>query len=380
MAVEIESLIQKYLEGDLDKSQIKYLAEKVSDEDVKKAFDESIEINYLLCKKYNKLNSDKAYQDFISHIQLEPKRKRVKVVLNNWKKYATIFIGIVAIGLLIKTQFTKERESSLLDIPDESITIQFDNGEIELIQNQKDRVINENGKIQIKQIGKRIVYNNDLDINQLVYNTLNIPNGKTFQIQLSDGTLVYLNSGSHLKYPVKFIQGEKREVFISGEAYFKVAEDLKHPFVVNAGDLKVEVLGTEFNVSNYIEYDDVRTVLVTGSVKLSDIATNKTMGILPGSKASWSKTSKNFDVAKVNVADYTAWIDGKLIFRNASFKDIRIKLEKHYNVSIINNSKPLDNTTFNASFDIESIDDVLETFNRNFGIEYKIVNNQVVIN
>lgn len=75
MAVEIERLIQKYLEGDLDENQIKYLAEKVSDEDVKNAFDESIEINYLLYKKYNKLDSDKAYQDFISHIQLEPKKK-----------------------------------------------------------------------------------------------------------------------------------------------------------------------------------------------------------------------------------------------------------------------------------------------------------------
>src|SRR5690606_36367432 len=101
---------------------------------------------------------------------------------------------------------------------------------------------------------------------KLAYNTLKIPFGKKFRLQLSDGTMVHINSGSTLKYPIKFIAGENRQVYLDGEAFFDVAKDKKHPFIVNADNLNVRVLGTHFNVSNYPEDAVTDVVLVEGSV------------------------------------------------------------------------------------------------------------------
>ena len=103
------------------------------------------------------------------------------------------------------------------------------------------------------QNGNKIVYDTETTLEKLVYNTIKIPYGKRFELQLSDGTIVHLNSGTTLKYPVKFIASGNRQVFLDGEAFFDVAKDKTHPFVVNADNLNVRVLGTHFNVSNYPE-------------------------------------------------------------------------------------------------------------------------------
>ena len=242
------------------------------------------------------------------------------------------------------------------------------------------------GQVVGKQKGQQLVYSNDVDVAAETYNTLSVPYGKRFDLNLSDGTKVHLNAGSSLRYPVKFISGKIRQVFLKGEAYFDVAENKKNPFIVNAYELNVQVVGTEFNVVAYPENMNTDVILVEGSVGLYesieefDIAKN-TM-LQPGFKASFDKEHKTINTGKVNTTLYTSWIDGTIFFRNEPFDNIIKSLERQYNTIIINNNKTLGNETFNASIEVEreSLEEVLNYFNKVYAIEYQVVNNKVIIN
>ena len=170
---------------------------------------------------------------------------------------------------------------------------------------------------------------------------------------------------------------------IWGEAFFDVTRDENHPFLVTANNVQVEVLGTKFNVSSYPEDDDISTVLVEGSVQL----TNKDKSnlddsfvIVPNQKASWDKNSEKMTIEEVETDIYTSWTSGRIIFKNIPFKNIRKKLERRYNVTIINNNQALDEKFYNASFDIETIEQVMKAFKENYSIDYSITDNQIIIN
>ena len=209
-----------------------------------------------------------------------------------------------------------------------------------------------------------------------------MPYGKQFEIQLSDGTKVHLNAGTSLKYPVKFVDGKTRQVFLEGEAFFDVTSDKKHPFIVNAEALNVEVFGTEFNVSSYPEDSTTEVVLIEGSVALYN--ENETLKegvtIVPGTKGSHDKNDQSISVEKVNIELYTQWMKGSLIFRNSSFETISKKLERHYNMKIINTNEQLDKEIFNASFKEEPIDIILSYFKNSYDIKYRIEDNTIYIN
>ncbi|HCO81937.1 MAG TPA: iron dicitrate transport regulator FecR, partial [Arenibacter sp.] len=218
----------------------------------------------------------------------------------------------------------------------------------------------------------------------ITYNTLTVPYGKRFDLLLSDGTQITLNSGTSLKYPVQFLKTKNRQVFLDGEAFFNVAKDSVNPFIVNTNGLNVRVLGTKFNLSSYPEDQYVNTTLLEGSVSVynkQDTFDSSNASLLePGFKAEWNKYNKQISVEEADIAMHTDWLNGKIILRHVPFKNIVKKLERHYNVDIVNNNPELDEEMFTASFDVESIDQVFKTFNVTYEMEYKINDRQIIIN
>ncbi|MEO8255562.1 MAG: FecR family protein, partial [Flavobacterium sp.] len=192
------------------------------------------------------------------------------------------------------------------------------------------------------------------------------------------------NSGTTLKYPVKFIAGANRQVFLDGEAFFDVAKDKKHPFVVNANKLNVRVLGTHFNVSSYPEDDMTDVVLVEGSVGMysssEEFNADKNTILKPNFKGSFNKNNNHIDTKEVNTDMYTAWINGGLVFRDISFKNICKKLERQYDVTIVVKNQKLANEKFNASFSDKPIEKILSYFDAVYGIDYTRKNNVITIN
>lgn len=298
----------------------------------------------------------------------------------NFLKYAAIFIGLVA-GSYVWF-FNEPADKPALIIEDSAVVLSTgDNTSEKLNVNSEQNFATQGGKVFATQIGNKIVYNANESIKELVYNEIKVPHGKTFQLVLSDGSLVHLNSGTSMKFPVNFLPDQERRVFLDGEAYFEVAKDEKRPFLVEANDIDVQVLGTHFNVSSY-KGTEPFAVLVEGSVSVSDRQEEQearhSQVIVPGQKA--SLTSNGFAVEEVDVNDYLEWRQGRLIFNNESFQEIVYKIERRYNVEINNAYTELDPIKFNGKFGNETIIDLLDTFKESAGFDYYIEDNKVIIN
>ena len=160
--------------------------------------------------------------------------------------------------------------------------------------------------------------------------TLDVPYGSSADITLPDGSVVYMHPGARIVFPSRFT-GEKREVIFEGEAYFKVAHDAGHPFVVTSGTLEMTVLGTEFNISTH----SGRVVLVNGSVSLRETDSDAHVLLKPHQQAALSAEKTGFSVTEADVEPYEFWRDGYLYFEQAEMKEIMEAIGKNFNMSVI---------------------------------------------
>ncbi|MFT6993502.1 MAG: transmembrane sensor [Maribacter sp.] len=302
----------------------------------------------------------------------------------NWKIVASaaVFIGFTVTGYFY---LQNQGFNTPVTIPENVITLQLEDGSIKIIEeNQTTKVTDKTGNVVGLQKGNQLVYKETSDVEKLVYNTLTVPYGKNFELQLSDGTTAHLNAGSSLKYPVKFLKGKERHVFITGEAYLNVAKDSVHPFIVNTDELSIRVLGTQFNVTAYPEDDATDIVLVEGLVSLYTevigFDMEKNTLLKPGFKGSFDRKKNSITSKAVITSTYTSWMDGELVFRNMSFGNILKKLERHFDVIIVNNNMELSQEYFNANFGSESIGNVLEELKMNYGIDYAVSGDEIIIN
>lgn len=223
---------------------------------------------------------------------------------------------------------------------------------------------------------------------QIVFNTLIVPFGKRSEIMLSDGSKVWLNSGSKLVFPAQFDAG-KREVYLEGEAVFEVAHRQKQPFLVKTGHQEIEVLGTVFNVSNYKDDHAIYTVLQSGSIqiRLTDAGlfkSQKPIKIAPGTMAIFDRNEKAIKTEAVATEPYFSWRDGIFIFKNDALKSIMKKIARYYNVEVVINDKNLANETFSGYLDVkENIEHVMQTIKatQSSAFDYELTqDNQLIIN
>lgn len=203
------------------------------------------------------------------------------------------------------------------------------------------------------------------------YNRIETPRGGQYQLNLPDGTKVWLNAASSLKYPVNFSSKAERSVELTGEAYFEVAKDKSHPFVVKSAGQKVKVLGTHFNVNAYSDEYNVRTTLLEGSVKVNDDVV-----LAPGEQSVFM--AGQLMVKTVNASDAIDWKNGEFVFNNEPLTDILRKVSRWYNVNIVYIRPAKDGPTFSGSVSrFENVSVVLrmleETSNVRFSITGKTI-------
>jgi hypothetical protein len=381
-----KKIISKYLDSDASEAEVEQLMKWLKKKSNQVIYKDFIQTKLLIDNKYKSFAYQEASIAFLEEIKLM-KRNKIKKRCSHWLKYAAIFIALLGFGYFFMNQ---NRALPIIEndsvIAKDAITLELENGDVKIINsNGEEKVVSKTGEVIAEHKGDILNYGKENSSKKLVYNTLTIPNGKKFQVVLSDGTTVHLNAGSSFKYPEHFIDTGNRQVYLlEGEAYFEVAKDARHPFVVNSNAINVRVLGTEFNLSSYPEDEAINTVLIEGAVciygKKEIYNKAASLELKPGYKASWDKDKKDIIVEEVDTKIYTAWKDGELIFKNTQFKNIIKKLERHFNVSIINNNTKLNEQYFDAKFDIETIEQVLKAFNKSIKMQYTIENNQIIIN
>ena len=380
---QFEDLIIGYINQTSTIEDLKTIIEKLKQPKNVSLFKAYIKINYYSIYIMNQSDTESIIKELKSRISKEESKSKRPYILLNTIKYAAVFCLIFGLGYYSSINSESLDEPQKIIPKSNDIVLTSDDSKVilEKDDNKTDdkKIIS---KINLIQKSDQLIYDNNIDIKELVYHSLKVPYGKRFNVVFSDGSKAYLNSGSFIRYPVKFIEDKKREVFLEGEAFFDVTENKNELFIVNSNGINVEVYGTKFNVRNYSEDFNSDIVLVEGSVGINNSEVSELTMLKPGFKGSVDKENFRVETSKVNTKIYTSWIDGEVIFRNETFSQILKKLERLYNVTIINNKNESLDEVFNAAIDVENenIEQVLEYFNKIYNIEYQIFNNKIIIN
>lgn len=342
-------------------------------------------------------------------VKILPITKLEKVALKNKilnsvdklerKKKRTRLTMCVAFSLVFLTggflYFYEAPTTSITDFVNKTKTTDFSQSDevVLILGNGENLKIEEDTNFKYSKSGKTLTIGGDKKIEQETsrnsktsYNTLIIPYGKRSKINLSDGTTVWLNSGSKLVYPVAF-NGDRREIYLEGEAIFDVAHDKSHPFIVKSKDQEVEVIGTVFGVTSYTDEEAINTVLKSGSVQISyhnDPKTHKYVDkikITPGTKATYNKDTQGIVSEKVNVNNYFSWRDGMLVFQNNDLRYVTNRIARYYNVKIEIENEELAKESFSGYLDLnEDIDKVIQNIQASTNMNYTIKDKTIIIN
>lgn len=272
--------------------------------------------------------------------QIEEKQKsgNHRRIFIGLAKYAAVAFFFFSIGALLfyrplNVNPTFESFNSEERIPDNQAQLIRSNGEnVTLAEKRSVITYQKSGELVINNDTIK-PGNPDTKKNQAL-NQLIIPYGKTSEILLPDGTKVFLNAGSRLAYPDLFT-GSAREVLLTGEAYFEVKHDLKHPFIVQVNGLRIKDLGTAFNVSAYPVDGQIETVLTEGKLSIKPDNSglfSQATELVPGQMASFDRQTNQIKVKSVDVDDYIFWTQGMLKFESVDLSRIVKKLERFYNI------------------------------------------------
>lgn len=234
--------------------------------------------------------------------------------------------------------------------------------------------IQEKAGTKIKYSQGAIAYSVTGQVEELIFNELIVPLAGECYITLDDGSRVWVNSGSRLKYPVKFI-GEERKVFLEGEAYFEVVKDGK-PFIVNTALGEINVLGTHFDVKAYKEDGKVYTTLVSGKVSF---AGREIIELAPGEQVIAFASGK-MEKQVVDVEEYVGWKEGLYIFKNQDLETIMEDLCRWYDVSVFFQNPALKQLEFTGNLKrYDNINIFMELLQRTGDVKYRISGKTIII-
>ena len=259
----------------------------------------------------------------------------------------------------------------------------------ELILSTGERVVLNQQRVSIEGVNETGIQNDSVTgLNyttakvqgeELVYNTMRIPVGGFYQLALSDGSKVWLNSMTEFRFPVAFT-GEERKVYLTGEAYFEVAPDSKHPFIVVTEEgMEVKVYGTEFNMSTY-QHGVVQTVLVSGKVGIRVNATGKEVMLAPKQMAEYSEKTGMVRVEEADPYRYIAWKDGEFVFERETIEEIMERLGRWYDVKVFYENESLKQKRFTGVISrYEDIEQVLRLIEGPATLRFEVKGNVVTV-
>ena len=256
---------------------------------------------------------------------------------------AAAVIGVFLFGSYVlfskkdKKEFTateiknKSLKNEILPGGDKAVLTLADGSTIVLDSAQNGNLAQQGNTTVIKLDGKLAYNSANADANKITYNSLTTPRGGQYQVELPDGTRVWLNAASSIRFPTAFAGGERR-VEIRGEAYFEVAKNKSMPFVVSVNGAEVQVLGTHFNIMAYSEEGKIATTLLEGSVQVSN--GGKKHVIVPGQQAVWKENGEFSLNGDVDLEEVVSWKNGKFHFNNADIKVIMRQIARWYDVDV----------------------------------------------
>ena len=377
----IADLIFKYIKGIIlatEETELqKWLNQSVENQD--------FFLDLLLSKSFQ--DKQKIYRRFDYYYNYKALQKQIRPKRTLFLRYiaAAIVILILSIGGVL---YWHNQSRPSLPLLTETIPLLPGKPTATLIlSNGEEKKLDEHHfelKIKDHQIinqQNRLIYENQestpLDTTE-IYHEIKVPRGGEYQVTLSDGTEVWLNAESSIRYPIEFKRNQ-RKVWIQGEFYFQVAQDSTRPFIVYHQNLAIQVLGTEFNIRAYADEPNIQTTLVKGKVEISTQHGVKHV-LLPSQQLIYSTLDKTYTLQKVNPEQYISWKDGLYIFKTQRLEDIMNLIARWYNVTISYQHQTIKDITFSGRLKrYEQAQTLLEIFEKLGEIQFKIIGNHIIV-
>lgn len=377
---EIPTLLSKALLGTLSGEEECSLKEwREANPENERLYGSVMNAEYMVQKSQEIANVD-IVNGYMNVLQKRKRNIRVRRI----RRVVSIAAGVV-LPLLAAVLWYGTREK--MENVQEQVTSVIRHGEVKaelLLADGTTRILSSEVTDSLfRQQGANIVvqnqgvsYQGDSSVAEECYNTLRVPRGGEYSITLSDGSIVYLNSESELRYPVKFV-GEDRRVYLSGEAYFDVSKDKEHPFSVDVNGSVVKVLGTSFNVRAYADENEILTTLVQGSVRFS--AGKESVVLKPGEQAVLNKSGRVV-IKEVDTYLYTAWKNGVFAFEKQRLEEIMNVVARWYDVNIFWENASQKEVTFTGKMKrYDDFSKVVEMLEMTGNTEFVVKENNIFI-
>lgn len=332
---KIDELITKFLHNELNHEEALRLKEWLKFDENRTSLAEDIRIHHLINASSDSFDAEKAFQTQFAYPQITD--RTIRPVRKLWFKYAAAAVVLAMLAFWMYfgknwingTDETITAKTEIIEPGTDKATLTLANGEKVVLNGAYGVIALGSGAVALNDSTGVINYQNRTDL-AVSFNTLEVPRGGTYQIILSDGTKVWLNAASKLRYAVGYQVGE-RTVDLEGEAYFEVKRDAGRPFKIKTKGQDIEVLGTHFNVNSYDEEPFVKTTLLEGAVKIS--SGKNTVFLKPGQES----INRNgiLSVNKVkDVGEAISWKNGKFQFEDEDLESVIRKIARWYDIDV----------------------------------------------
>lgn len=303
-------------------------------------------------------------------------------------KYAAIFLLILSTGVFYYSQrFTTDKPTSPAitatpPVPGNAkAVLTLESGKEIALTNGQNFCLHQDANIRIFNTDNTLKINISDSIVTLKenYATLSVPKGGEYQIVLSDGSKVWLNSDSRLRFPSPFT-GDKRTVFLEGEAYFEVTHDPQKPFIVSTEDMNIRVLGTKFNVKAYAEDEAIYTTLVAGSVETSSKQSSNSVRLIPNEQCVYLPADDRMETRKIDPQTFLGWVQGRFIFENETLEEILKQLGRWYDTEIFYQNPQVAKYRFTGNVDrFDQISTLLHMIEKTYPVSFTINGKMIVV-
>ena len=379
---EIGHLLQKYFSGTIMPDEQRLLDSWMKEKEEHKQLFDRLRKDTRFAEEYGifrEVDTTRAWETFRVKNGLRRQRR-----MTTWIKYAAVIAlpllvagvrllyprgGEQSIPVAQNTKIVKREVSPVLEV--------VGGGKV-ILEKEKDKMIEAGRGVDVQQSSGMLVYSDSVVSEYVDTNVLRIPKGGEFKLQLADGTRVYLNSATDLRYPVAFT-GPERRVYLKGEAYFEVAKDVEHPFIVVTDDVQVRVYGTSFNV-NTLGADGVRTVLVEGKVGIRGQDLDREYVLKPNELAFYDRNSRDMKIETVDPDLYTLWRKGIFVFERETLENIMNTLSLWYDMEVFFQSESAKQLHFSGHMKrYEQIEDILHAITDATGVVFTINDRTVCV-
>ena len=379
---EIGHLLQKYFSGTIMPDEQRLLDSWMKEKEEHKQLFERLRKDTRFAEEYGifrEVDTTRAWETFRVKNGLGRQRR-----MTTWIKY----VAVIALPLLVAGVWLLYPRGGEQSIPvaqntkivkrEVSPVLEVVGGGKVILEKEKDKMIEAGRGVDVQQSSGMLVYSDSVVSEYVDTNVLRIPKGGEFKLQLADGTRVYLNSATDLRYPVAFT-GPERRVYLKGEAYFEGAKDVENPFIVVTDDVQVRVYGTSFNV-NTLGADGVRTVLVEGKVGIRGQDLDREYVLKPNELAFYDRNSRDMKIETVDPDLYTLWRKGIFVFERETLENIMNTLSLWYDMEVFFQSESAKQLHFSGHMKrYEQIEDILHAITDATGVVFTINDRTVCV-